>query len=104
MNVDEIVRATRSLAVSRDNQCDNDFVLMAGYTPEESDELAEIAIQYDDPRQPVSVAEASEMLIKAAQHFEYDIDDVERIIDRLCEIPMVNPVSADDCAQGKRRC
>ena len=30
MNVDEIVRATRSLAVSRDNQCDNDFVLMAG--------------------------------------------------------------------------
>ena len=64
------------------------------------DELAEIAIQYDDPMQPVSVAEASEMLIKAAQHFEYDIDDVERIIDRLCEIPMVNPVSADDCAQG----
>ena len=65
------------------------------------DELAEIAIQYDDPMQPVSVAEASEMLIKAAQHFEYDIDDVERIIDRLCEIPMVNPVSADDCAQGR---
>ena len=30
MNVDEIVRATRALAVSRDNQCDNDFVLMAG--------------------------------------------------------------------------
>lgn len=30
MDNNEIVRATRALAVSRDNQCDNDFVLMAG--------------------------------------------------------------------------
>jgi len=76
-------------------QIKQEFIL-AGYTPEESEQLANIAFQYYDPMQPISVTEASEALLRASRHFEYDIKDVEQIIDRLSEIPMINPVPADD--------
>ena len=44
--------------------------MLAGYTLEESEQLANIAVQYDDQMKPVSVSEATEMLMQAMQPFE----------------------------------
>jgi len=52
--------------------------MLAGYTPEESEKLTNIAIQYDDPMKPVSVSEATEMLMQAMQPFECGTKDVDR--------------------------
>ena len=52
--------------------------MLAGYTPEEAEQLANIAIQYDDPITPVSVSEATEMLIQAMQPFKCGTKDVEK--------------------------
>ena len=52
--------------------------MLAGYTLEESEQLANIAIQYDDPMKPVSVTEATKMLMKAMQQFESYTKDVKQ--------------------------
>jgi len=52
--------------------------MLAEYTPEESEQLANIAIQYDDPMKPVSVSEATEMLMQAMKPFKCGTKDVEK--------------------------
>ena len=52
--------------------------MLAGYTIEESEQLANIAIQYDDPMKPVSVSEATEMLLQAMQPLGCGTKDAER--------------------------
>ena len=52
--------------------------MLAGYTLEESEQLTNIAIQYDDPMKPVSASEATETLMQAMQRFGCDTKDVER--------------------------